>query len=140
MNDSWHSYKSFNLAKFSLDPRSILSRNYWYDWDISPAWRLASEQYAYFSNSDNGYINGEVIVIENIDQIEKLVETGGIQPGDLMFFVNSGEESPHHATIITKVENNEIYYADHTRNVYDEKLSKKLDDQKVYIIRIKDDA
>lgn len=49
--------------------------------------------------------------------------------------------NPHHAAIISDITNNEIYYAAHTDEKYDAKVStflNKYEDGKVYIIRLKD--
>lgn len=140
MNDSWHSYKTFNNKKFWLDPRSELGWNYWYDWDVTPAWRLAADQYNYFKDPNNGFINENVITIDNIDDIAKNATSGLIQTGDLMYFADCDAEDPHHATMISKVDNGEIYFTGHTSSRFDRELSKSMDGQKVYIIPIRDDA
>lgn len=59
-NDSWHSNYPENKD------------------DIAPAWRLAQEQYNYFSNEDNGYINGDVIEITSADEIVEAIDTYNI--------------------------------------------------------------
>ena len=47
----------------------------------------------------------------------------------------------HHSTIITKVDENDIYYSAHTRKKENEPLSNgHLVDEMVFIIRIRDDA
>lgn len=53
---------------------------------MSEAWRLAESQYEYFSNEDNGYINGEVIRITSQKEIKEVMEKYEIQKGDLMYF------------------------------------------------------
>ena len=35
-------------------------------------WSLASEQYKYFSDPQNGYINGEVLYAKNVDDIKNI--------------------------------------------------------------------
>lgn len=53
------------------------------------------------------------------------------------------KEEYNHATIITKISNNEIYYSAHSSNRLNAKLSKKIDDrqiQSVYIISLKNNA
>lgn len=42
--------------------------------DIAPTWRLAQEQYNYFSNEENGYINGDVIKITSADEIAEAID------------------------------------------------------------------
>ena len=62
-----------------------------------------------------------------------------VKAGDVMY-LQFDEDYPHHATIISKVENGMIYYAAHTRDTDREPLSSFffffLDDQ-AYILRIK---
>jgi cell wall-associated NlpC family hydrolase len=100
---------------------------------------LARKQYQYFSNPSNGYINGEVIIISSSEDIANYAANGGIQPGDLLYFAPDGE-TVHHATIITKVDNNKIYYAGHTNSAFDKPLSEGIGNDTVFIVRIRDDA
>ncbi len=141
-NDDWHSYKKFNLLKHLFDPRPAFSHNYWYDWDVASTWRLASDQFYYFSNPENGFINGAVITITTIDELAEYAQSGNIQPGDLIYFVSTDDTEPHHAVLITKVEDGEIYYSAHTDSHKDKPLSQVLGkgNEYVYIVRIKDDA
>ena len=55
-----------------------------------------------------------------------------------MYFAGADGNAVHHATIISKVENGEIYYAAHSGSRDYEKLSDHMY-EKVYIIRIKED-
>lgn len=49
---------------------------------------MANEQYKYFSDPKNGYINGDVIVINNSDEYEEALSNKEqqIQEGDLLFW------------------------------------------------------
>lgn len=66
---------------------------------MTPAWARADSQCEYFSDKNNGYINGDVITISSIDEMKESVKNDGIQPGDLLF-----KEGLHHSTIITGIE------------------------------------
>ena len=108
-------------------------------YDVSPAWRLAAEQYKYFSNPENGYINGDVLTVTK-NNISSVARNGGIQPGDLLYFSSAPDKLPYHATIITDVNNDEIYYSGHTKSRFDYPLSASIGDETVFIIRIFDEA
>ena len=62
-----------------------------------------------------------------------------VKAGDVMY-LKFDEDYPHHATIISKVENGMIYYAAHTRDTDREPLSSffaAYPDDQAYILRIK---
>ena len=62
-----------------------------------------------------------------------------VKAGDVMY-LKFDEEYPHHATIISKVEDGMIYYAAHTRDTDREPLSSfftAYPEGKAYILRIK---
>ena len=109
-----------------------------YEYDFTSACSLARRQYEYFSKLENCYINGEVIEINNVDQIENAVDNLGIQIGDLMYFAN--DNGVHHATMITGFTNDDILFSAHTRSRQNQSLAEVLGTEKVYIIRIRDDA
>jgi len=52
----------------------------------------------------------------------------------------SGTRSVYHAAIISKVDENEIYYAAHTSAYKEQPLSSKLHINMVFIVRIRDVA
>ena len=138
MNDDWHSYKEFNLKKHLWDIKSIISHNYWYDWDVSESWRLAQKQYDYFSNEDNGFINGEVIKISNVDDISNAIKENDIKKGDLLYWSSDSGKSVHHATMISSVTEEDILYTGNTSSRFDASLSKALKSETVLIVRIND--
>jgi len=151
MNSSWHYYEYKNKLSIGWTILSALAGNgpqyktrsgditySRIEYDFTAAWASASKQYEYFSNPANGYINGDVIVISNVNQIANAAKNMGIQPGDLMYFV--GENGVHHSTMITRITNTEIYYAGHTNNWDYRELSLGLGSERVFIVRIKDDA
>ena len=138
MNEEWHSYKEFNLEKHLRDIRSIISSNYWYDWDITEAWRLAQQQYDYFSDKDNGFINGEVIRISNVDEISNVIKENDIKIGDLLYWSSDSGESVHHATMISRINNDDILFTGNTSSQFDASLKEKLQNETVLIVRIND--
>ena len=108
---------------------------------MTNAWSAAKAQYEFFCSDWAGYINGKVLQIWTVEGMQYNIKYNDIQPGDLMFFANKENRIVHHATIITDVDENEIYYSAHTGPRKDEKLSDgHLDYEMVFIIRIRDDA
>lgn len=68
-----------------------------------------------------------------------------IQVGDIMLMDThiDGKEAYNHATIITKITNNEIYYTAHSKNRLDAKLSEKVSSksiENIYVISLKNSA
>ena len=107
-------------------------------------WSLAPEQYKYFSDTQNGYINGEVLYAKNTAEIKNLLKNNNVQVGDLLYWDYYGEGVTH-ATIISKVdyETGKIFFAGNTKPRFDEEITdKKLSNYKggVRIVRIKDES
>ena len=136
-----------NFLKVGASIHRILGDNAYYnDTDknhdvlLSDTWNNAKAQYKYFSNPENGYINGEVIHIKSQDDIIKVAREGGIQTGDLLYWDRNGKGITH-ATIISDVTDEDILFAGNSRSRFDAALSEVLNDYKggVYIIRIKDE-
>ncbi len=127
-------------------------RNVYHLWDRTANWTAASNQYEYFSNPDNGYINGDVIniTLPNKPALNGAIEVPysdlndqlsslNIRPGDLLYFYN--EEGVHHSTMVSKVENGAIYYTANTTARFDENLKTAVDEESEYgflVIRIND--
>ena len=127
--ESWHSYREEKT--YWYNPIAWLFNNYRYSWDVGSAWRLADEQCAYFSS-----ISGNKLTrINSASEIAGAISSNNIQAGDLMYFVNQSG-NVHHATIITKVENDMIYYAGHTSSCFNRPLIKGIGDESVIIIMI----
>ena len=133
MNDSWHSYRIGEFAWYNII--SLLCYKYGFEWDISRAWRLAEDQFAYFSNPGNGYISGDVITISSPSQIPGVITESIIRPGDLLYFCNEKNEI-YHAAIITKIDSNMIYYSGHTSYRRNAQLGPYMDGDTVLIIPI----
>ena len=126
--DSWHMYKY--MKSHSHNPLAWLSQNYRYNWDVGAAWSVASAQYEYFKSID-GNIS---VYIGSVSELASLISTYGIQAGDLMYFLEDG--SIHHATIISSVDKDSIYYSGHTLSRFGESLSSHFPAEGVYVIVI----
>ena len=119
-------------------------------WGSTPAWMNASSQFDYFSDASNGYISGEVIDIRKgsfssgkggtnvrYSELSERLPYLGIQAGDIMYFYNQ-EEGVHHATVITKAEDAEIYYAGNSLNRFDRPLTGAVEEVGgVVIVRLR---
>ena len=107
---------------------------------LSDTWNDAKAQYDYFSNPDNGYINGEVIHIKTQEELVRAAKEGNIQTGDLLYWDRKGKGVTH-ASIISKVTGDEILFAGNTRARFDYSVKNALGDYKggIYIIKIKDE-
>ena len=107
-------------------------------WDCSPRWSVALENYNYFKNS---YILSEEIVLNGAEEIGDA--TKGDKPvrmGDIMYLQFDGKTYPHHATIVSEVKDGMICYAAHTEPREKEELSNFFNNYKngkAYILKIK---
>jgi cell wall-associated NlpC family hydrolase len=131
MNNDWHSKYSFTNKNTHGVPMRV--------WDVAENWRREKSQFDYFSNPENGYINGNVLSITK-NEIANTANNMDIQKGDILFFQHEGENEPYHAAIITGVENGEIKYSAHTNSRNDAPLSEYIKNDTVLIIRINDNA
>ena len=108
-----------------------------YSVGVSNTWNNANAQFEYFSNSRNGYMNGEVIEINQNTNMEALLKKYNIQIGDIMYWGDDNHKG--HATIISLVTDADIMYAGNTMARFDSSLSEAIEGQTVYIIRINDE-
>ncbi|MGM9574639.1 MAG: amidase domain-containing protein, partial [Oscillospiraceae bacterium] len=131
MDDSWHSYRELTTTWFG-NPKAWLINQYRYDWDITESWRLAKKQYELLVNSS--YCN-MVVTIQSKNGVVMAAYKGGILPGDILYFENE-TKGIYHATIVTKVEDGEIYYAGHTSSRAGHPLSSTIGTDNVRIIKI----
>ena len=113
----------------------------------SQAWTVANEQYKYFSDPKNGYINGDVIVINNSDEYEEALSNKEqqIQEGDLLFWAskeNNEKNEVYHSTIIVSADNGELCYAGNTTDRVNANVENTINwnEDKLIVVRIKDDA
>lgn len=130
MNDHWYSKKT------TKDVCTLIEET---TFNVSEVWCLANKQYKYFSNPDNGYINGDVLKFKS-PEIAYYANNGGIQAGDLLYFAGENGDNPHHATIVTKVEGGDIFYAGHTNERFDYSLTSANSNEYFFVIRLFDDA
>ena len=116
------------------------------DYNFTSTWTVASKQYEYFSNKNNGYINGSVLKMngDGYNAIKPFLRFFNIQKGDLMFYGN--EDGIYHSTMITDVlydtkdpNGNKIKYSAHSVIRTNKELSIP-DEDYVCIIRMKNDA
>ncbi len=154
MNEDWHSYPNL-LVQFlgsSLGPLCylLLRDKPSIFWDTTLAWTRASTQFSYFSDPTNGYINGDVIDISkglynsgegetnvSYSDLSSQLPSLGIQAGDIMYFYNQ-EEGVHHAAVISKVEDGEIYYSANSVIRDDQPLVNGLEENDgVVIVRLR---
>lgn len=109
---------------------------------LSDTWNYANSQYHYFTNPKNGYANGKVLEAGSVQDINNILKNYNIQTGDLVYWSEKGDGFANHAIIISKVDENYIYYAGNTEKRFDEKIV----DEKfqryscVYIVRLKDEV
>ena len=140
MNSNWYCRKTAKKwYQVWFNPLSWFVGKLRYNWASGEAWRLANKQYQYFSDADNGYINGDVITISSVDDIASVANNGGVQKGDLLYFSSDGVNA-YHATIVSKVENGMIYYAAHSQPRYDQPLEDSMETNTIFIVRINDNA
>ena len=145
MNDDWYFYKHINTAValpgitdiYYRDKNGILV-SYPISYYFSAPWTGANAQYEYFSNLTNGYTSTNVVKISSACEISYAVSHYNIKPGDLMYFSRDGGKTAYHATIISSVTNDDIKYCDHTDGRKDQKLSEKIGNETVIIVRLND--
>lgn len=134
MNEYWHCYpknpKEVNPLYHLIDRFN--------NWNCTPAWSAAKDQYEYLKNSN--IVIGEIIlnstknITSAINDSEKPVKVGDIM------YLQWDKDYPHHATIISKIENDMIFYAAHTNSQEKKPLSEFFDNNKngiAYILKIK---
>ena len=108
-------------------------------YDFTGSWSVASAQFDYFGNPENGYTSIKPVPISSPDLIEETLEKYNVQIGDLLYWVNDNGEV-HHATIISSVEDGEITFAGHTRSADYRPLAETMskNGESVYIILMND--
>lgn len=93
--------------------------------DMSPSWCNASDSYEYFSDPDNGYMKGDVLTINSIDELNNAVQNANIQTGDLLYLQNS-DEGVHHAMMLTQIQDGTISYSAHSNDRINSPINSKL--------------
>lgn len=100
----------------------------------TPEWSAVKNHQKYIIQN----ITERLTIINSGSNLKKEIKTFNLRKGDVMYF-NSGRGYTH-ATIISKVTDNMIYYAGHSNNRYMEKITNFLNENNhfVKICRIKD--
>ena len=145
MNDDWYFNQHINTADVLPGTTDICYRDkygayvsYPISYYFTAPWTKAKTQYEYFSNTANGYTSTNVVKINSVCEISYAVSHYNIKPGDLMYFSRDGGKTAYHATIISSVTNNDIKYCAHTDGRKDQKLSEKIGNESVIIVRLND--
>ena len=72
------------------------------------------------------------------EDLSSNIESLGIQKGDLLYFYNA-EEGVHYATVISKIDDQGIYYSANSNRRFDEPLKNGLDGVDAFrIVRLND--
>ncbi len=139
MDDKWFCKRksSEEIASMGIEAATIIiaPRK---QWNYSSMWSYALDNYKYFKNS--GIICEEVVLngSEKISEVTK--GKNPVRVGDIMY-LQFDRDYPHHATIISKIENGRIYYAAHTAPYFDDKslidFFAEYPNGKAYILKIK---
>lgn len=149
MTEGWHSSPKIELGDRALFPLYYLLSGRVFD--RTDSWSLAADQFEYFSDPANGFTSKQVIDVHKgpaasgkgavnvgLSDLPSQLPSLGVQPGDVMYFYNK-EEGVHHATVISKIEDGEIYYSGNTVNRFNHPLSLGIgNDDGVLLIRIND--
>lgn len=134
MNEYWHCYLR-NIE--DINPLyNLIDRSN--KWDYTTAWSTAKGQYEYLKNSN---IVTDEIIINNPEDIAGAINDpeNPVKVGDVMY-LKWDKDYPHHATIISKIEDDVIYYAAHTDPYAEKSLFDFFDGNKngtAYILKIK---
>ena len=90
--------------------------------DVTRSWRKVNDQFDFLLHLD-GFSRG-LVSIDNIDNLNYYISTFEIQKADLLYFsYNSKQEDYDHTAIISKVDENMLYYAANTTDRFDEPIT-----------------
>lgn len=154
MTDDWYFYHVENQS-VQIDPNPRIGKllvdvegnitNHPTDYIFSGTWTFANDQFLYFSNPQNGYINGQPILIrkKNREDIVNAIRQG-VQLGDLLYWDFQNDGRIDHASMITGIQDQDILYGAHSMSraygsLYNA-LSSNESDARAYIIKIRDNA
>jgi len=115
-----------SMSAFAFQNRTFASRDIFFN-DVLPShqvlvsasWNNANAQFNFFSNPQNGFINGESIRIDRYSNLEQILRDNNIQVGDLLHMdlrpdSRGRRGTKDHAVIISYVRDGEIYMAGNT--------------------------
>jgi RHS repeat-associated protein len=144
MTDDWHSYSTG--FKIPIGGITIIETLYqlikngtFYraqNWDNTGVWSVADEQYRYFSNPANGYMSRDTVIYLSQKNVNNPASYRGVRPGDLLYFDHDSNGTADHTAVVSRVDQDGISYTAHTEPRFDEKLSGRIGDETVYIIRL----
>ena len=123
MDDIWYIKEQHFWNRLLNHPFKDRTQDWSFDW--SSSWSMADNQCNYII--DKYAIN--TYKIEREDSIADFVKKHpNIQVGDLLYFHYTEDEGDNvrHATIISKIDDFEIYYAGHTSSTNKSELSSKI--------------
>lgn len=139
MDDKWFCKRksSEEIAGMGIEAATIIIAPH-KQWNYSGMWSTAFDNYKYFKNS--GIISEEV-VLSGTEKIKEVTKgKNPVRVGDIMY-LQFDRDYPHHATIISKIENGKIYYAAHTAPHFDDKslidFFAEYPNGRAYILKIK---
>jgi hypothetical protein len=137
MNSDWHMRNLEPASSLINKFRGMFFSQFKSDWDVTSTWSVAQDNYQYFRDPNNGFINGQPLVFK-INDLTYYANSGGIRTGDLLYFSNDGGQTVHHATIVSAVGGGTISYTGHTDPRIDWNLRESLGTETAIVIRIND--
>lgn len=97
----------------------VVKRQYKDGWTWTNTWTVAEDSYKYISTN----YGEETITISSIEELEKVIRSQKVKVGDAMYMY-----SPiSHATVITKITDDDILFTAHTSNKHEDGIRDMLD-------------
>lgn len=90
---------------------------------VTDTWNNADAQFRFFTDPNNGFINGRVIEVNRESDLARIVQNNNIRIGDLLHMDFNGDGRINHATVISNVSSTNLYLAGNTANWHDECLA-----------------
>ena len=157
-NTNYHFYARGDCANFvsqCLHAGGLKMNNNWYGkyiyyryphrmWVRSDSWVLVKDFKSYFSKYSGTSKTIESIINTN-NGLKRFLKKYSVNKGDVMLVdtKNDSKTSFNHATIITNISKNDIFYTAHTAPRKNQSLSKMIKNKKIfacYFIILKDSA
>jgi len=109
---------------------------------VSRSWNIANNQFDFFSNPNNGFINGPVLTVRRYTDIWAIARNMNVQVGDLIHMDLEGVGVINHAVIVSRVTNYDIYFSGNTSDMLDFSLTywfrERRPDAVIHITRLND--
>lgn len=142
MNSKWYNLNIFNSSNALKD--IIQNTEDENGWTVTDSWSVAREQYKFFKDYKNGFTVdciSEINIDKNSNIADVLAQAKNegypIQVGDVLCWHENGSADSHHSSIISEINNDMIYYAQHTIDCIDKPLEEGLGEEYVSVIRIR---